>query len=968
MSSFVHQNVDDSSLGARLTVIRSEHGTISKVIRKGRDGNLESDSSLCWVTDGWIGTVALDSLEQLAGLLNRLTSTHALVLGALAGVPLRQSKRLKTARWYADAVAEYGAEEVDRYVRTRTQEHCYFPDDAPGFLLIDYDPRGMPEAVRARLKAAGGLHGALALAAPASEAAGYVTRASTSAGISDSEGNAYPRKEGRHVYIPIRRASDGPRAARAWFERLWLAGFGWGLPSAAGTFLVRSPVDVAVMQANHIAFEGQPQLQDGLVQDQQAREALAVDGEVLDTETALPDLTPEERARYAELVEQERARLAPLLKEVRDVWITDYTETLIARGVDPARAQLLASQAADGGMLSGEFVPVWSNQQLAGTTLGAALEDPDRFIGQAMADPVEGPGYGRQTAKLLMNRSGRPYVRSHAHGLTIYQIEMNPAQIAHWLEAGPALDETVLVAAIDELGLGPELVPPDTPDEDADLPPGWRDLDPREHIARWIARLNRDYFICGGGRTRVVQERFISELNTWDYNAWYSSARNFEEFNALFLHEQIEVGRKPNGVVIFSTPSALWVKHPKARRYPKGMVFKPGGDVQEGEFNLWRGFGVEPRQGDWSLLKEHLRHIWCRDDPIAFHYLLGWLAHLVQKPMEKPGVMVAVLNEEEGVGRGIFGHALLHLMGTHGVYLQSAGQVLHRFNIFLLDKLLCFADETAFPGDKRNAGWLKAMITERRLMLEGKGTPLQQAISFLRFLIFTNDDWVVQASLTSRRYFVLNPSPERMQDHVYFAAIQTQLEAGGYEAMLYDLLHFDLSGFNPREAPATDALLQQRALSLKDEQAWVVEVLARGYVLRSEQEYFAEWREEVSTALLYASYEQFMERRRFAGRLLQRPEFGKFLVGLGFLSKRLTEGAIGERTRVGGIVPKQPIMAKRPPGYVFGTLHAARTQFNEKTGLKIAWDDISAEIVPLFSQVPEESGGVWEDMPDPDSK
>lgn len=500
-----------------------------------------------------------------------------------------------------------------------------------------------------------------------------------------------------------------------------------------------------------------------------------------------------------------------------------------------------------------------------------------------------------------------------------------------------------------------------TPEEDADLPPGWRDLDPREHIARWIARLNQKYFICGGGRTRVVQERFTPELNSWDYNAWYGSARGFEEFNALFLHEQIEVGRKPNGVAIFSTPAALWVKHPNARRYIDGMVFKPPGvpvPATKDQFNLWRGFGVEPRQGSWSLLKEHLRHIWCRDDPATFAYLMGWLAHMVQHPEEKPGVMVVVQSEEEGVGKSLVGHALLRLVGTHGLYLQSAGQVLHKFNIFLADKILLFADETTFPGDKRNGGWLKAMITEGRLHLEGKNLPLEQVASYLRLLVFSNDIWVVQASLTSRRYLVLKPSAEHMQDHAYFAAIQAELEAGGYEAMLYDLLHCDLSGFNPREAPVTQALLEQRTRSLDHESAWWLAILERGYVLEAEQDWFQEWHDEVSTQVLEASYQQFMRKRRFGGEALSRGELCKQVVAkFAMRDKYLTKAVVKERPRTGGgYRPTQPVVAKRAPGYVLGSLKDARTKFNEITKLNIEFPPAIDELLPRLVVDNTESG------------
>jgi hypothetical protein len=77
----------------------------------------------------------------------------------------------------------------------------------------------------------------------------------------------------------------------------------------------------------------------------------------------------------------------------------------------------------------------------------------------------------------------------------------------------------------------------------------------------------------------------------------------------------------------------------------------------------------------------------------------------------------------------------------------------------------------------------------------------------------SNADWVVPAGADARRYFVLNVSDAQMQKTDYFAAISKQMENGGREALLQFLLHRDLSGFEVRRVPQTDALAQQKAHS-----------------------------------------------------------------------------------------------------------------------------------------------------------
>ena len=88
------------------------------------------------------------------------------------------------------------------------------------------------------------------------------------------------------------------------------------------------------------------------------------------------------------------------------------------------------------------------------------------------------------------------------------------------------------------------------------------------------------------------------------------------------------------------------------------------------------------------------------------------------------------------------------------------------------------------------------------------------------------------ASLDARRFFVLEVSEAHANDHDWFAAIWREMEAGGYEAMLHDLLRHDLTGFNVRRVPVTEALQTQK-IKLPTSEAWWLDVLQRGYVYRS---------------------------------------------------------------------------------------------------------------------------------------
>jgi hypothetical protein len=89
---------------------------------------------------------------------------------------------------------------------------------------------------------------------------------------------------------------------------------------------------------------------------------------------------------------------------------------------------------------------------------------------------------------------------------------------------------------------------------------------------------------------------------------------------------------------------------------------------------------------------------------------------------------------------------------------------------------------------------------------------------------------VIPAGADARRYFVLGVSDAKKQNHGYFAAIARLMDAGGREALLHHLLDRDLSSFNIRDVPQTDALADQKAHSRRGVDR-VVEAIAHSGIL-----------------------------------------------------------------------------------------------------------------------------------------
>jgi hypothetical protein len=404
-----------------------------------------------------------------------------------------------------------------------------------------------------------------------------------------------------------------------------------------------------------------------------------------------------------------------------------------------------------------------------------------------------------------------------------------------------------------------------------------------------------------------------------------------------------------DGSTIRRNAVTVWFHHADRRQFIDGVTFDPASiNANPNVLNLWSGFGVAPRQGSWGKLQEHVLTNICGTDTALFDHLLDLLADMVQHP-EKQGEIAIVLRGKEGCGKGTLAKALLRIFGQHGLHISNGAHFVGRFNLHLGDCVFLFVDEAFFAGDKQHTGVLKALITESLITIEGKFANATQAANRLHVLMATNEDWAVPASLGSRRFVAFDVSDTHIGDHTYFAAIDEEMNSGGHEAMLHDLLHRDLTGVNLRAVVVTDALIEQRKRSLDTFTSWWMDCLQRGYVFVSRlglEDHFHRWHEFVTTELLHNSYLDYAQQRRDR-HPLTRELFGKSLREGGAKPESRRNQMVGEHmkdipTGLGGNsrVAEPVVRSQQAQGYHFGTLDQSRDAFTNTTGLHVDWETV----------------------------
>jgi AAA domain len=409
---------------AEITVFEKSGGPLTKRIAL-RDGKIINDSSSCRMANGFASRVPIESMQALADLINNFASNQAYVLGRLKdGVP----DRVRVVR--ADKLN--GAR--DSSLIARTQEFLIFNEGEPGLALLDADFKGMSEKARHRMKECGGLWSALCEVLPALETVAYVERASTSSGLRNKEtGEIFAGSGGQHIVIPVLDAADIPRFLPDFHDRCWLAGLGWGMVSAAGSFLERSIVDKSCGSPERLIFEGAPIIEAPL--EQIGRNASAHDGTILDTRLCRPP-TDSEKAELQKLKEADERRLLPERERARSAWNLTHIERLIGRGIPESEAREQVERWIDHHELTGAFELPFDNRDLASGTVADVLADPDRFVNETMADPHEGPAYGRGKAILFRRPNGSLFIHSFAHGGMIYELKAAPKVGKRWIWEG----------------------------------------------------------------------------------------------------------------------------------------------------------------------------------------------------------------------------------------------------------------------------------------------------------------------------------------------------------------------------------------------------------------------------------------------------------------------------------------------------------------------------------------------------
>ena len=167
-----------------------------------------------------------------------------------------------------------------------------------------------------------------------------------------------------------------------------------------------SPVFPAGLSEDDVLLT-RPILLPPLAQDAAIRQPVAVDGPPFDSLAGCPSLSAAEEAKVKALKRAARLEVEPEAERHRAIYVEEAAAAIATeRGIHPATARRMV-EARFRGELFGSDTLVFDDPSIGTVSVADVMAAPHRFDDLTLADPLEGPSYGKKKAKVFVHGNNR---------------------------------------------------------------------------------------------------------------------------------------------------------------------------------------------------------------------------------------------------------------------------------------------------------------------------------------------------------------------------------------------------------------------------------------------------------------------------------------------------------------------------------------------------------------------------------
>ncbi|KAH7816428.1 putative Poxvirus D5 protein [Monocercomonoides exilis] len=167
-----------------------------------------------------------------------------------------------------------------------------------------------------------------------------------------------------------------------------------------------------------------------------------------------------------------------------------------------------------------------------------------------------------------------------------------------------------------------------------------------------------------------------------------------------------------------------------------------------------------------------------------------------------------VLKSLQGIGKNIWTNVLVELLAGYSYpNVTEIAELTGQFHSIVEGKMLIVLNELKNVGDDRTANFdaLKSIITDSTIRINEKNQPRRTAENVANFIFVTNHTYPVKIEIGDRRYVVCDCNSKYKNNLTFFKDFTNSFDNEFYEQLLCYFLSKDLTNFNTRAIPTTEA-------------------------------------------------------------------------------------------------------------------------------------------------------------------
>ncbi len=356
-----------------------------------------------------------------------------------------------------------------------------------------------------------------------------------------------------------------------------------------------------------------------------------------------------------------------------------------------------------------------------------------------------------------------------------------------------------------------------------------------------------------GVKIKLINEKYEAELDA--YNKLDDKDRKKKPQPQKFTLRCI--GTKKKGCLL----EAL-IEDGKINHYNKVVYIpyfdKPRHTFYDECFNQFQPFSmmkyldtVSPDIYKNGRYRAHVKNQLCNGDELVFDYVEKYIAHMLQKPWERPDVCIMFISDQ-GIGKDMLAESLSRMVGeNHMLRLNSVSQLLRKFNSQQQGVLFTILNEISDKGaTDETHDRLKEKITAITQNIEPKNINPYSVNHFSRYFAFSNNNDGVKIEYSDRRFVLIKTNNEMCNNLDYFTPLWEDLDNPEFiRSMFVYYATLDIKGYTPRRIVETEYKKQIKINNLNNPVAFILELC------RNEEELFnTEGKYIIHTESLYASF------------------------------------------------------------------------------------------------------------------